>query len=108
MLTLAANIVHLLLQARPVASKRASVVPRPPAKPATLAAGPRLASDARSAARRAFDEELAAKEAQLEVRPVLPQLRRPGLTPVLSLTHVRLDLAHAKREQRASAGIVCA
>ena len=57
-------------QARPVASKGAIFVPRLPAKPATQAAGPSLASDARSAARRAFDAELAAKEAQLEVRSI--------------------------------------
>jgi len=45
-------------------------VTRLPAKPATQASGPRLASDARSAARRAFDEELSAKETQLEVRSI--------------------------------------
>ena len=55
-------------QARPMASSKATAfVPRPP-KPATRPAAPRLASDARSAARRAFDEDLAAKEAQLAVR----------------------------------------
>ena len=50
-----------------MASKGPTFVPRLPVKPATRTAAPRLASDARSAARRAFDEELAAKEAQLEV-----------------------------------------
>ena len=54
-----------------MAGKGATFVPTLPAKPATQAAGPRLASDARSAARRAFDEELAAKETQLEVRSIL-------------------------------------
>ena len=56
-------------QARPATSHAHATARKQVSKPATRPAAPRLASDARSAARRAFDEELAVKEAQLTVRP---------------------------------------